>query len=60
MNIYEKIKNCETMPQLDEIRIEVMQAMRKGDEEDIFYSIQKAFIKQRNKLKRIPLKDRQN
>jgi hypothetical protein len=57
MDIYEKIKNCKTMPELDDLRLEVCTCMsaNRGVE---FKQIQKAFIKKKNKLKRIPLKDR--
>jgi len=55
MEILEKIKNCATLPQLDGLRIDCVRASKIGNGE----IIQKAFIKQRNKLIRIPLKDRE-
>jgi hypothetical protein len=55
MNILEKIKNCTTLSQLGGLRIDCVRAAKIGNGE----IIQKAFIKQRNKLARIPLKDRE-
>jgi len=55
--ILNKIKQCDTIPKLDELRLEATKAMV-ADNGANFYEIQKAFIKQQNKLKRIPLKDR--
>ena len=57
MEIIEKINSCDTMPELDELRSEVVRAMRSDNGKD-FETIQKSFIKKKNKLKRIPLKDR--
>lgn len=54
MEILEKIKNCLTISQLNELRIDCVRASKTGSGE----IIQKAFIKQKNKLTRIPLKDR--
>ena len=51
-NLAEKIKSCKTMPELDELRIEIVK-----DKENFIVN-QKAFISKKNKLKRIPLKDR--
>jgi len=47
-----KIKQCKTMPELDELRLPIVKDM------DNFLENQQAFIKQKNKLKRIPLRDR--
>ena len=52
MNIIDRIKACDTMPKLDELRLEIVKD--KGN----FKENQKAFIKQKNKLKRIPRFDR--
>jgi len=52
MTMIERIKAADTMPKLDELRLEIVQ-----DREN-FEENQKAFRKQKNKLKRIPLKDR--
>ena len=50
--LIEKIQNCESMKELDALRIEVVQDMRK------FGDTQKVFIQQKRKIKRIPLRDR--
>lgn len=59
--IISKIKQCDTIPKLDSLRIEIANAMMNvnnvNNREEI-EEIRKVFIKQKNKLKRIPLKDR--
>lgn len=57
MEILNKIKVCDTMPKLDELRKDCVIAMKENNGEN-FTKIQNAFIKQKNKLSRIPLKDR--
>ena len=57
MKIIDKIKQCDTMPKLDDLRLEVTESM-KSDNGKYFEYIQKEFIKQQNKLRRVPLKDR--
>lgn len=52
-----KIQNVKTMPELDELRKLTVDAMM-SDGKDVFEKIQKEFIKSKNRLKRIPLKDR--
>ncbi len=47
-----RIKECKTMPELDKLRLEIVQ-----DKEN-FTENQKAFIKKKNQLNKIPLKDR--
>lgn len=54
MDIIERIKMCDTIPELDKMRLEVIREMHKGN----FTDIQKSFIKQQNKLRRIPLDKR--
>lgn len=49
-NIFEKIKDCSTMRELDELRIDVVHAMDSGEFD--FNELQKAFIKKKNSLKR--------
>lgn len=51
-----KIKNCKTLPKLDELRMECV-TVGKGDK-DTFLTIQKAFVKKKNQLKSIPLFER--
>ena len=55
--IIEKIKNAKTMPNLNQLRTEIVSIICSGSEED-FHKIQDAFRKAKNKLKRIPLKER--
>ena len=50
MDLYEKIKECQTSRQLDELRIEVVRGMESGDYD--FSTLQKAFIKKKNSLRR--------
>jgi len=55
MDIIEKIKQCDTIPKLDDLRLEIVKYITvNGNGEQI----QKVFIKQMNKLKRVPLKNR--
>lgn len=57
MEILSKIKTCDTMPKLDELRKECVIAMTDSKGEN-FHTIQNAFIKQKNKLERIPIMQR--
>ena len=59
MDIIKKIQAVETMPELDGLRTEVAKIMcnPNGDVET-FEAVQKAFIKAKNRLKRIPLSKR--
>ena len=50
VNIFDRIKNCQTMRELDELRIDVVHAMESGEFD--FNDLQKAFIKKKNSLKR--------
>ncbi len=56
--IIQKLKQIKTIPELDALRVETVKAMMRGGNKEIFYSIQKEFIKAKNRLLRIPLKDR--
>lgn len=49
MNLIDKIKNCQTMRELDELRIEIIRAADKGVD---FEELQKAFIRKQNSLRR--------
>ena len=51
------LRNVKTMPDLDSLRISTVNAMTSGDE-NTFNKVQTAFRKAKNRLKRIPLKDR--
>ena len=55
--ILNKINSCKTVPELDNLRLEVTTEMTSNDGKN-FKLIQNAFIKKLNKLKRIPLRDR--
>ena len=57
MEIVQKIREAKTMPELDALRLETVKAMKELGQEG-FRSIQKEFIKAKNRLRRIPLKDR--
>ena len=48
--IFDRIKECQTMRELDELRIDVVHAMQSGKYD--FYELQNAFIKKKNSLKR--------
>lgn len=49
MGLIDKIKNCQTMRELDELRIEIIRAAENGED---FNALQKAFIRKQNSLKR--------
>lgn len=49
-NIFDRIKECQTMRELDELRIDVVHAMESGNYD--FYELQNAFIKKKNSLRR--------
>ena len=59
--IFDKLKAVKTMPELDAMRVEVVAAMTEAGKErgqDGFKEVQNAFIKAKNRLTRIPLRDR--
>lgn len=49
MDLIDKIKNCQTMRELDELRIDIVRAAKNGED---FNTLQKAFIRRKNSLKR--------
>ena len=55
--IVKKLRTVKTMPELDALRMETVKAMKEDGNKN-FYSIQKEFTKARNRLERIPLRDR--
>lgn len=59
MTIFDKLLAVTTMPELDALRMECVQAMdteaAAGRDPTI---VQKAFIKAKNKLQRVPLRER--
>lgn len=54
--LIQKIKECKTMPELDDMRLELVTA-GSGDQET-FKKLQDAFKSQKNKLNRVPLSER--
>jgi hypothetical protein len=55
--ILDKLKAVKTMPELDALRGETVDAMRDAGLTG-YAKVQMAFIKAKNRLQRIPLKDR--
>lgn len=55
-NLIGRIEACKTMPELDSLRTECVNTGR--DDEATFRTIQSAFIKKKNQLKRVPLSKR--
>lgn len=49
MELIQRIKACETMRELDELRIEIIKEAQNGAD---FEVLQKAFIKKQNSLRR--------
>lgn len=49
MELIDKIKNCQTMRELDELRIEIIKEAEKGAD---FGELQQAFIRKQNSLRR--------
>lgn len=49
MMLIDKIRNCQTMRELDELRIEIIREAENGGD---FGELQKAFIKKQNSLRR--------
>lgn len=56
MDLLEEINSCNTMPELDNMRLKIIKETK--DDVDLFRETQKAFVKRKNKLKRIPLSER--
>lgn len=50
MDLFEKIKKCETSRQLDELRADIVRETQNGTYD--FTELQKAFIKKKNSLRR--------
>lgn len=57
--LVDKIKNCKSMQELDLLRLEVTQEMIRLGASG-YQELQNIFRKQKNKLLRIPIKDRLN
>ena len=57
-DIFEKLKAVKTMSELDRLRIETVEAMEDDSTPETFEKVQAAFIKAKNRLRRIPLKNR--
>lgn len=58
MEVLEKLSKVETMPELDALRVETVKAMSSDGTAETFERVQKAFIKAKNRLRRIPLSKR--
>lgn len=65
MNVQDLLKrlaSVQTMPELDAMRMEVVTAMKahegQPDAQEHFDRVQRAFIKAKNRLQHIPLRDR--
>ena len=56
--IITRIKAVQTMPELDALRVETAEAMMQDGTAESFETIQNAFRKAKNRLRRIPLMDR--
>jgi len=53
-----KLRNTTTMPELDSLRMETAEIMCNGATKERFDQVQGEFRKAKNRLKRVPLKDR--
>lgn len=61
MNIFLELAATKTMPELDALRIKTVEAMKErglSHGAEGFYEVQDAFIKAKNRLQRIPLRER--
>lgn len=60
-NIFDKLAAAQTKPELDALRLETVEAMTeagKSGGQEAFEKVQHAFIETKNRLQRVPLKDR--
>lgn len=57
-DVLTRIETVQTMPELDALRTEVVQAIHAGGTEEAFDRLQGAFIKAKNRLERIPMSER--
>lgn len=53
-----RLKSVKTKPELDALRMEVVDAIHSEGTEEAFDQLQGAFIKAVHRLRRIPLRDR--
>ena len=66
MTVEEKIEQCKSIDELNSLRLEIINATHGGSPHDLYVSndipramaLKKQFIKKMNKLKRIPLWNR--
>lgn len=56
--LLQKLAAVQTMPELDELRPETVKAMTADGTQDTFDRVQGAFRKAKNRLRRIPLSER--
>jgi hypothetical protein len=53
-DIFEKLKNAKTIPELNSLRIETTKEMLSRNDHAWFELVQKEFIKAKNRIKRMP------
>jgi hypothetical protein len=53
-----KLRSAQTMPELDALRLATAQAMQADGTAETFERVQKAFRQAKNRLRRIPLSQR--
>lgn len=58
IEIIGKLRNVKSMPELDGMRLDTVRAMQDGGDKEKFARIQNAFRKAKNRLERIPLRNR--
>ena len=59
--LLDALRNVKTMPELDDLRLETIKKMMEAGKrsgEHAFKNIQTEFIRAKNRLQRIPLRDR--
>jgi hypothetical protein len=59
--LFDKLRDVKTMPELDALRLDVVTVMTEAGKrggENAFKNVQNEFIRAKNRLQRIPLRDR--
>lgn len=56
--LLQRLKEVKTMPNLDAMRLECVRVGEASGSVEVARRIQKAFIKAKNRLQRVPLRDR--
>ncbi len=57
-DLLKRLASVQTMPELDAMRVEVAETMTSDGTRETFERVQQAFIKAKDRLRRIPLRDR--